>query len=332
MKEIFLLLIMFWNCENYFDTFNDPLTKDDDYTPQGAKFWSWKKFEKKRDDIAKTILLVKEKYGLYPALIGLCEIENSCVLQQLTEQTPLARVGYKYIHYNSPDKRGIDVALLYNPTVFNAVEGKKISVKEFLTRDILYVKGVVNSLDTLHCFVNHWPSKLGGEVKSLPKRMTVSSLLKHNTDSILKINPKANILLMGDFNDSPNSKPLKNLDNFINMSKFLEKNNLVKGTHKYRQEWSIIDQFLLSPQLFLVQNSIKQNIKNSNSFTQNSYNPKWIFCKKNSIKTFTHNSLLVPDKIYMGVKLNKTLLGPRYLGGVSDHLPILLKVYANIIE
>lgn len=332
MKEIFLMLIMFWNCENFFDTFNDPLTKDDDYTPQGAKFWSWKKFTKKRDDIAKTILLVKDQHGLYPALIGLCEIENSFVLQQLTEQTPLARIGYKYIHYTSPDKRGIDVALLYNPKIFNALESKKITVREFLTRDILYVKGVVNALDTLHCFVNHWPSKLGGEERSLPKRMAVSSILKHNTDSILKVNPQANILLMGDFNDTPNSKSLKNYNNFVNMSKFLEKNKLIKGTHKYRQKWDIIDQFLLSNQLFLSQNPAQHNFKNSNRITQNSYNPKWIFCKKNSIKTFTHKSLLLPDKIYLGFKLNKTLLGPRYLGGVSDHLPILLKVYANIME
>ena len=104
---------MFWNVENYFDTYDNPVTSDEEFTPSGDNRWSWKRFEKKRDDIAKTILLAADQYGELPAIIGLAEVENAFVINQLLEETPLARADYKYIHKDSPDSRGIDVALLY---------------------------------------------------------------------------------------------------------------------------------------------------------------------------------------------------------------------------
>ena len=158
MKEILLLLVMFWNVENYFDTYDNPSTSDEEFTPTGDNRWSWKRFEKKRDDIAKTFLLAADEYGELPGIIGLAEIENKFVLQQLIEETPLARAGYRYIHKDSPDSRGIDVALLYREDLFIPLETKFIGFS-FPTRDVLYTKGIAPGLDTLHIMVNHWPSK-----------------------------------------------------------------------------------------------------------------------------------------------------------------------------
>lgn len=161
MKEILLLLVMFWNVENYFDTYDNPSTKDEEFTPMGENHWSRKKFEQKRDDIAKTIMLAADQYGEFPALLGLCEVENRYVLEELVENTPLARVGYKIIHKDSPDSRGIDAALLYREETFAPLETKYLKA-DFPTREILYTKGVINKLDTVHILVNHWPSKSGG--------------------------------------------------------------------------------------------------------------------------------------------------------------------------
>lgn len=355
MKEVLLLLVMFWNVENYFDPFDDPATADEAFTPRGEKFWSWKKFEKKRDDLAKTILLVGEAYGALPALIGLCEVENWFVLDRLVNHTPLARGGYKIIHKDSPDARGIDVALLYRPEAFRVLGVKFIPLRTgqpdtvMASRLILYAKGVVNDLDTLHCFVNHWPSKLGGEKRSLPRRMLASNTLKFHTDSILQQNRQANILLMGDFNDRPGSPPLKNLSGFENLAEQLKQKRgkgvaparngglyAPVGTHKYKGRWELIDQFLVSesmaPQGDAGWTSGGSTQKDRTSGTAWNNAPRWVYCKAGSMRVFRHPFLLQRDKTYLGDELKKTTLGPRYLGGVSDHLPIVLQVFGTVVE
>lgn len=307
MKEILLLLAMFWNVENYFDTSDNPSTADEEFTPMGKNHWTRTKFEKKRDDIAKTIILAADSYGMFPGIIGLCEVENRYVLEELVEKTPLARMGYSFIHKESPDSRGIDVALLYRKEVFLPLENKFLKMP-FPTREVLYSKGVANGMDTLHIFVNHWPSKSGGEKSSHPRRMAASERVREVTDSILNANPSANIILMGDFNDTPASEPLENLDNFANLALLAQGN---EGTHKYRGEWATIDQYLVSGNLLP---------------PSGANDLKWIYCHR-EMDIFAPDYLLVPDEVYMGVKPSRTLQGPRYLGGVSDHLPIMLKIY-----
>lgn len=307
MKEFLLLLAMFWNVENFFDTKNDPNTADDEFTPKGDNHWSWKKFEKKKNDIAKTIMLVADRYGELPALIGLSEVENMYVLQKLIKETPLARAGYRIIHDESPDNRGIDVALLYREDIFTPEKRRFLEV-DFPTRELLYVKGTVKGLDTLHVLVNHWPSKGGGEKETLPKRMAVSNKVKEVTDSIFAENSRANILLMGDFNDVPTSEPVENLEKFANLAHWAEG---CEGTYKYRGDWELIDQFLVS------ENMLPPTEENQ---------LKWMYCHRR-MDIFMHEWLVAPDESYMGVKPNRTLQGPKYNGGVSDHLPIVLKIY-----
>lgn len=314
MKEILLLLVMFWNVENYFDTYDNPSTTDEEFTPTGDNRWGRARFEKKRDDIAKTILLAADQYGDLPALIGLAEVENAFVLQELLEETPLARTQYKYIHKDSPDSRGIDVALLYREELFTPLETKYIGFS-FPTRDVLYTKGVVNGLDTLHIMVNHWPSKRGNEESSGRKREYVSLKVSHVVDSILLRNPAANIVLMGDFNDTPASSPLKNLGQLTNLAKWADG---AEGTYKYRESWSMIDQFLVSENLIKEKSSI--NGKNE------AFRPQWIYTHR-GMEIFAPEALFAEDATYMGIKPKRTYSGPRYLGGISDHLPVVFKLY-----
>ena len=312
MKEILLLIVMFWNVENFFDTYDNPSTNDEEFTPMGDNRWTWKKFEKKRDDIAKTLILTADNYGEFPAIIGLCEVENSFVLQQLLENTPLARAGYSCLHKESPDSRGIDVALLYRKEVFTPLEEKYIG-NSFPTREILYAKGVINNLDTVHIMVNHWPSKRGNEKSSGIKRMLVSHKARHISDSILAANPSANIIMMGDFNDTYNTDPLENLSPLVNLSPYAQGND---GSYKYRETWNTIDQFLVSESL----------LKKETSSENGHFQPQWLYCNK-TMEIFAPDELLTRDDTYLGRKPKRTYNGPKYLGGVSDHLPVILQLY-----
>jgi len=202
---------MFYNTENLFDSFDDSLTQDEEFTPMGARHWTWEKMNQKINGIYKTIIAVGEWNP--PVFVGLCEIENGFVLNRLTHETPLVKYDYRIVHRESPDPRGIDVALLYRSDLFDLQESKFFRVffpdqPNRKTREILYAKGVIDGVDTLHVFVNHWPSKLGGELESTSGRFAAANTLKQKVDSIKIFYPDARILIMGDFNDEPESAPL----------------------------------------------------------------------------------------------------------------------------
>lgn len=294
--RIATLLIMFWNLENFFYP-----QKDVDFS-SGEKVVTWKRFRAKRDLISKTIIAIKDKEGAYPSVIGVCEVENLKTLKNLVYDTPLSRLGYRILHKDSPDSRGIDVALLYRDDRMILLEYSFFEIKSFKTRDILYAKMLsVELKDTVHFLVNHWPSKLGGEKKSLPRRMEAANLLRYIVDSVQRINPEARIIAMGDFNDSPSSQSIQSITSLENLSLRL-KDSLKKarasitGTHRYKGRWEMLDQFLVSK-------TINGNIQ---------------------ILSFDH--LLQQDKKYLGYKTKRTFIGPRFNGGASDHLPILLKI------
>src|SRR5574344_1068635 len=327
IKGTALAVVMFWNLENYFDPFDDPRVADEAFTPRGEYHWNWEKFCKKRDDIARTIIAAGDKYHFFPAVVGVAEVENRFVLNQLVKETPLARLGYKVIHKESPDKRGIDVGLLYRDKIFRPLAARAILVKishdsVLLTRSVLYVKGLLNlsdeqteerevervACDTLHLFVNHWPSKLGDKKISDRNRMAASNTVKRVVDSILNCSINAKILVMGDLNDSPYSEPVENLSNLINLAKPVLERDHYSGTNKYRESWSLIDEMLVSNSLF------------NEGFTDKSGNE---VKKKLRMEIYSDN-LLVEDKTFLGEKPFRTLTGPRYSGGVSDHLPIIL--------
>lgn len=312
--------IMFWNLENYFDPFDDPVTADEEFTPAGRRHWTWKHFAQKRNGIAKTILAAADVCeGLPPDIVCFAEVENYMVLHQLVEQTPLLKLDYGIVHRSSPDPRGIDVALIYRKSSIRILAVDSLRIQgDTPTRDILYVKclriatpGVERpdarasgrNFDTLHLFVNHWPSKRGGAEVSGPRRRAAAVVLRHAADSILAISPSANVIVTGDFNDTPeNVAPLLcRTDSSVggNCGLWSVRATFppgIGGTLKYRGQWEQIDQFYISA-------SRNENMR---------------------AMVFAPEFLLEEDTQYTGVRPRRTYLGPRWHGGLSDHLPILL--------
>lgn len=333
--------IVFWNLENYFDTRDDPATADDEFTPMGERHWSRKKFNEKRNGIAKTVLLLSG--GELPTLIGVAEAENRYVLRQLTDATALSMAGYEIIHRDSPDVRGIDVGLLYRKERFTPIRNDFINITlpdtTLKTRLIVYSKGVLDKLDTIHVFVNHWPSKYQSGTLSDSRREAAAGVLKRYCDSLLYRNRKANILIMGDFNESPEKSAASVLAGFTNLAENLlnriggkkrvrsvDENDseplsgkktatvnrkerdysLVKGSIKFMGGWELIDHFLVSSNLL------------------DTLEP--IYCLPGSMEIFSHALLLEKDREYLGVMPKRTFKGPRYNGGYSDHLPVIMTI------
>lgn len=311
------ILVVFYNVENLFDTIDDPHKNDNEFLPSSKKVWNSEKYSVKLQKLSEVLGSIDKKK--LPDIIGLAEIENAQVVKDLAITGKLKKVKYHLIHFESPDSRSIDVALLLKNKQFKILKSQalKISIeaeKNFKTRDILYVKILhYKSKDTLHIFVNHWPSRLGGEEKSSHKREAAASILKAFTDSIINTGSHPKIIIMGDLNDEPNNYSIRqvliahpsdsltqNADNLFNLSYPLFREN--KGSYYYSREkkWNMIDNMIVTGNLLTAKNGIKSF---SNSITI--FQPDWILhTDKNGIKS--------PAKTY----------GAEYFGGYSDHLPI----------
>lgn len=288
--------IFCWNLENYFDPADDPATADEAFTPGGEHHWTRRKYEAKRNLIAKTIIASAERFGgRMPAIVGLCEVENAKVLKALVEDSPLAAQRYRSVHRESPDPRGIDVALLYDPERVRLLDFEFITIKEFATREILYAK--VALPDTVHIFVNHWPSKYSGAKASEARRQAVCTALLYKLDSLHRSDSAAAVLLMGDFNATPREPSVMRLTTEGDLKNITPKKG---GTIRFKGKWEMIDQMLASP-------AAAQKI--------------------GPAEVFRPAFLLEDDKSFMGKKPRRTNVGPRYNAGASDHLPIIADIY-----
>jgi predicted extracellular nuclease len=306
--------IMFYNTENLFDTFDDTLTADDDFTPSGKMHWTYKRYSAKLKNTYKVIVAA----GTWqpPDIIGLCEVENRRTLEDITGNTPLAKYSYRIIHKNSADRRGIDVALLYNPQTVHYLSSKTFRIKKqgLLTRDILYFKALLDR-DTCHFLINHWPSRSEGQLETEPDRFEAAKLLKHLTDSLFTAHRKAKIVIMGDFNDEPSDESLAGQlqaetdllrpqhDRLYNLTA-APTSGAARGTLKYQGQWNIFDQIIVSGNLLLAKNGLTLG--------------------KEGFKIFREPFLLIEDKRYDGFKPKRTYTGYTYQGGFSDHLPVYL--------
>lgn len=316
-----LLRMMWWNLENFFDPSNDSLTADDDYTFEGSNHWTYKRFYQKKDNIYKAILSM----GLdrLPIAIGVCEVENDWVLRQLCLNTPLRRFDYDYVHCDSPDRRGIDVALLYRKSLFEVLYYESIPVLDstdssFKTRDILLVKGVIKDMDTVFLLMNHFPSKRLG-YEAYEKRLLAATVLSNTLDTIMQRYSDSKIIVMGDFNDTPFDACMTKVLKVSPHKKDWETNTLInlmadisleKGTYKYQAVWSCIDQILITKNLH-------PNYSTSIEVVNGVAN------------IYEANFLLIPDNKFLGFKLYRTYTGPKYNGGFSDHLPIYIDIQKN---
>ncbi len=200
------IYISFWNLENLFDTIDDPENPgDDEYLPTAKSEWNEERFDRKLSNLSKIIRSMNDGHG--PDILGVCEVENRFVLEELNKRF-LKGLNYEIVHYDSRDPRGIDVGLLFKKDKFVHLNSEPLRV--FIqgnTRDILFATLKFKD-EVIHIFVNHWPSRRGGEEQSEPRRIRAANVVRSKIDSLLKVNPKANIVIIGDFNDMPDNKSI----------------------------------------------------------------------------------------------------------------------------
>lgn len=279
--------ILSYNVENLFDCQHDTLKNDSSFLPTGTHNWTYKKYQTKLDRIAQVIVNIAGWESV--PIVGLCEVENNHCLKDLCYL--LKRFHYQYIHYESPDERGMDVALLYDNKQVEIIYNKALSIPlvDDYTRDVLYACCVVNNSDTIHTMVCHLPSQLGGSTNTEHKRLVVKKVIQNQIDSILNHNAQAQIIVMGDMNNAP-------MNDLMGMrNKMIEEK---QGTHKFQGIWTCLDQFYVSESME----------------------------KRTTARVYTAEWLMEEDRKYLDMKPKRTYVGYSYQGGYSDHLPIILTI------
>lgn len=310
-----LFTIGFYNLENLFDTKSDPGVRDDEFTPNGFKKWSMKRYKRKLYKLAKTISEIgSQETKNPPVLVGIAEVENAGVIEDLIGSEPLRNIDYGYVHYDSPDERGIDTALIYHKESFKVLHSEPITVfiyekdgRRDMTRDILYVKGLLNN-EELHIFVNHWPSRRDGGAETAFKRIQAAEAINNFMKKLEQEIDNPNYIIMGDFNDGPTSESIQTLlksEQLYNpMEKLLTPE---EGSLSYKQTWMLFDQIIFSHTFFNYE-------KGTHSFAEaNIFNEKYL-------KEFEGRFKGTPYRTYAGRK---------YIGGYSDHFPVYIQLKLN---
>ena len=309
--------IAFYNVENLFDTEDDPKIDDSYYLPSSPIKWDVEKYNKKLNDLAFVISQLADNE--IPQFIGLCEVENLKVVKDLANQEKLKAGNFGIVHYDSEDERGIDVAFLYNKTIFSVKETKTYQIPlpdNDKTRDILYVKGKLANGETLYFLINHWPSRSEGRIETEAKRITAAQTLKTAKDEKLANDKNAKIIAMGDFNDEPSNVSLSkycdsegdldkvDANEFYNPMAALENKDL--GSYRFRDYWDMLDQIMVSQALL-------KPAKNK------------VYYQKNSASIKDEDWMKQHGNKYEGFPL-RTFGGQNYLGGYSDHFPVYIKL------
>lgn len=318
--------IGFYNLENLFDTIVDPDTNkilQEDFTPFGKKNFNSERYEKKLFNMAEVISKIGVSInpdGL--AILGVSEIENRNVLEDLSAQKSIQSRNYQIVHHESPDARGIDVGLLYNPKYFKVISSNSYKLdtyyedtvaKHFRTRDQLLVTGNLNG-ERIHVIVAHWPSRRGGEKRSAPRRIAAGELGKRIIDSIQATEPNAKIVYMGDLNDDPMDKSVRQAMSTVPKIKQLTTNKLYNsmelyakegiGTLAYRDNWNLFDQLILTPGFITKEN----NFDSYQFFKSVVYNKEYLKNDTGNYKGYPHRSYV----------------GPNFMNGYSDHFPVYM--------
>ena len=317
--------VAFYNLENLFDTLNDPITFDDDRTPEGADRWTMDKYQKKLGNMAEVISKIGfEKTKNSPILLGVAEIENRNVLEDLISEAAIKAANYKIVHFNSPDRRGIDVALLYQPKYFriksSSIHELKLyeennPSKRIYTRDQLLVSGYLED-ELIHVIVNHWPSRRSGEARSSYKREAAARLNLKIMDSLFDTNPYAKIITMGDLNDDPNNKSIRKVLKAKSTKenvRLRELYNPMAKLHKkgwgslaYGDSWNLFDQIIFSHSF------INKEYQTYQLYKANIYRPMFLTNSSGRFKGYPYRSVV----------------NHQFTGGYSDHYP----VYAYLIK
>lgn len=315
--------VMTYNVENLFDCRHDSLKEDTEFLPESERRWTPFRYWKKLDALSKVIAAVGEER--LPDLIGLCEVENDSVLRDLTRRSSLRTLGYRHVMTDSPDARGIDVALLYQPGCFRLLSSREVVVPSLSegfrpTRNLLYVKGLVVTGDTLHVVVCHLPSRLGRSRTSRRHRMLAARTLCALLDSVRVSSPSASLVVMGDFNAGSGDEVLRKMQTcapsdadrsasdgahvLIEPLSAVHKKDAVKASYRYKGIWEDIDHVFVSGALL--------------------DSTRCLHTRDGLRRVFAIPFMYEPDDKYGGVRPFRTYQGPVYKGGVSDHFPVLL--------
>lgn len=320
-KKVYeLATVAFYNLENLFDTLTDPdprKSMQSEFTPNGKSMWNTARYQQKLENMSSVIAeLGKEKSQTAPLIVGLSELENINVIQDLIQTENLNPFNYGIVHYESPDRRGIDVALIYRKDFVDIIhtQSYQLNIPErpsFRTRDQLLVKANLKG-ETLFCIVNHWPSRRGGALRSAPLRMAAAKLTRHISDSILNTDAQAKIIIMGDLNDNPTDKSVKKGLNTSALKSRMEDGQFYNpmdviygnggGTGAYRDVWSLFDQLIISKALV------------------DGSNQKWKFYKAG---IFKKTEIIRQTGRYKNYP-KRTFAGGKWIGGYSDHFPVYL--------
>ena len=318
-KAVQPISFAFYNVENLFDTIDDPQIRDNSYLPDSKIPWNTERYLHKLDNLSRVMSSIDS--GSYPTIFGLCEVENVHVLRDLVNHSDLADAQYSILHKDSPDERGIDVAMLYQAKYYTPVRTQYLKLSfptdpDNKTRDILYSKGVAAGRDTLHIFINHWTSRWGGQEETEPFRKYTGKFLRQVTDSILKAQPHANIIIAGDLNDNPDNSSIAEDLGAKALSDVLEGGSLYNlSMNKYKQgegtlyykSWDMFDQIIVSG---------------------NMLNPKkGVFVETTDQVIIKHDWMLYQPK--KGPARPSRTAAREYYGGFSDHLPVFIRMHVN---
>lgn len=313
------ITVAFYNCENFFDTKDDPNKKDEEYLPDAASKWDETRYNNKIQKVAQVLDSTVAGPAL-PTIVGLVEIENNDVLTDLLNKSQFSTKNYGSLATDSPDERSIDCGLLYDKSVFTLVEFKELNATnselgDYKTRNILFATLKSTNGDILYIFVNHWPSRREGEKESEPRRIYAAQQVRNKIDEIQKKDPKAKIMVMGDFNDHPDNNSIfttlkandtpKEKGDLYNAYYTLDKEK--QGTHFYNKEWRVLDQIIVSQGLL--------NAKKGYSFS-----PKNAHILRKDFVLFKNNKT--------GEERPNRTYGPenKYYNGYSDHLAIYVEL------
>ena len=353
------LSVLFWNVENFFDWRNDSTTESDaEFSSGGERHWTWKRFQAKANAFAKALFWVEGETGRLPDVVGLAEVENVFVLRQVLQKTALRKTDYKYVHYDSPDRRGIDVALLYRSSVLELLDSKPCHLyaadSVMATRDILLcvfkrkasvmldpdrasmkqIPGQAGNDETIAVLVNHHPSKYGGAAESDPRRRIAVERLRFLADSLAAIGIDR-IIAGGDFNDTPDNPVFRLLEPAL-IPLHMDLYHRGLGTIKYDGKWDLIDHIYVSPGW--TTRSASARFSSTTASPSEVIRPEGVIAIDSTLASdppgapgFSMRILRIPflltrDTAHSGEKPLRTYTGPRYTGGVSDHLPVLLEI------
>ena len=315
--------VVFYNLENLFDIYNDPETHDDEFTPQGVKQWNETRYQKKLTNMERVLFDIAAQQKEYPIVIGVSEIENRSVLEDLISQPKLKGANYRICHYDSPDARGVDVAFLYRPDVFKIQGSDNIKLHvdglpNFRTRDLVVMWGTIEG-EPFYFLVSHWPSRLGGKEASQFKRDACAKQIREIKDSLLRENPATKVIVMGDFNDDATDDSIVEVMGAKRKVKELQPgdffnpyNEMLRaglGTLAYQDEWNLFDNICVTENLVNAERGTLRIIKG----------------KKYYGNIFTRPYMLQLEGQYKNYPL-RTFVSNNFQNGFSDHFPVYIYI------